>query len=97
RSSPVCGGGDRSWPVSTGHKDWSLPVDHLVEGAKYYRYDPREARRLLAEAGYPNVFKTQLTATQGYGTDLVDAVQLVLGQLKDVGIMAELKMQEYGA
>jgi len=35
--------------------------------------------------------------TPGYGTDLIDAAQLVLGQLKDVGIGAELKIQEYGA
>ena len=89
--------GEPSGPLSRGLKDWALPVDQLGEGAKYYRYDPREAQRLLAEAGYPNGFKTQLTATPGYGTDLIDAAQLVLGQLKDVGIVAELKIQEYGA
>ncbi|MBI3326506.1 MAG: ABC transporter substrate-binding protein, partial [Nitrospinae bacterium] len=57
----------------------------------------REARRLMAEAGYPNGFKTPLTATAGYGQDFVDAVQLVLRDLKGVGINAELKLQEYGA
>jgi peptide/nickel transport system substrate-binding protein len=89
--------GEPSGPVPRGLREWSLRVDQLGEGAKYFRYDPREARRLLAEAGYPNGFKTQLTATAGYGTDLVDAVQLVLRYLKDVGIRAELKLQEYGA
>jgi peptide/nickel transport system substrate-binding protein len=89
--------GEPSGPVPRGLREWSLRVDQLGEGAKYFRYDPKEARRLLAEAGYPNGFKTQLTATAGYGTDLVDAVQLVLRYLKDVGIRAELKLQEYGA
>jgi peptide/nickel transport system substrate-binding protein len=89
--------GEPSGPMPRGLREWSLPVDQLGEGAKYFRYDPKEARRLLAEAGYPNGFKTQLTATAGYGSDLVDAVQLVLRYLKDVGIRAELKLQEYGA
>jgi len=89
--------GEPSGAVPRGLRDWSLPVDQLGEGAKYYRHDPHEARRLLAEAGYPNGFKTQLTVTAGYGSDLIDAVQLVLGYLKDVGIQAELKLQEYGA
>ncbi len=89
--------GEPSGAVPRGLREWSLPVDRLGEGAKYYRYDPQEARRLLAEAGYPNGFKTQLTVTPGYGTDLIDAVQLVLGYLKEVGIQAELKLQEYGA
>ena len=33
----------------------------------------------------------------GYGRDLIDAAQLVQRYLKDVGIEAELKLQEYGA
>ena len=33
----------------------------------------------------------------GYGPDLLDAVQLVQRYLKDVGIEAEMKLQEYGA
>ena len=74
-----------------------LPIDQLGAGAKYYQYDPKEARRLLAEAGFPKGFKTPLTTTNGCGPDLVDAAQLVQRYLKDVGIEAELKLQEYGA
>jgi len=89
--------GEPSPAVPRGLAEWSLPIDQLGEGAKYYRYDPKEARRLLAEAGYPKGFKTQLVATGGYGHDMIDAVQLVLRYLKEVGIEAELKLQEYGA
>jgi peptide/nickel transport system substrate-binding protein len=83
--------------VPPGLADWSLPMEQLGEGAKYYRYDPKEARRLLAEAGYAKGFKTTLTTTSGYGRDLIDAVQMVLRDLKEVGIDAEVKIQEYGA
>jgi peptide/nickel transport system substrate-binding protein len=83
--------------VAPGIAEWSLPVDQLGEGAKYYRYDPKEAKRLLAEAGYAKGLKTTLTTTGGYGRDLIDAVQMALRDLKEVGIEAELKLQEYGA
>jgi peptide/nickel transport system substrate-binding protein len=89
--------GQPSPGVAPGLAEWSLPIDQLGEGAKYYRYDPKEARRLLAEAGYPKGFKSQLATTSGYGRDLLDAVQLVQSYLKEVGIEAELKIQEYGA
>jgi peptide/nickel transport system substrate-binding protein len=93
----VGGRGEPTAAVSRGLVEWSLPIDQLGEGAQYYRYDPQEAKRLLAEAGYPKGFKTQLTVTSGLTRDLVDDAQMVQRFLKDVGIDAELKLQEYGA
>ena len=89
--------GELSPAVPRGLAEWSLPIDQLGEGAKFYRYDPQEAWRLLAEAGYSKGFKTMLNATGGYGRDLLDAAQLVQRYLKEVGIEVELKIQEYGA
>jgi len=89
--------GQLSPGVAPGLAEWSLPIDRLGEGAKYYRCDPKEARRLLAEAGYAKGLKTQLTTTSGYGRDLIDAAQMVQRYLKEVGIEVELKIQEYGA
>jgi peptide/nickel transport system substrate-binding protein len=83
--------------VPPGLAEWSLPIEQFGEGARYYQYNPKEARRLLAEAGYAKGFKTTFTSTGGYGRDLVDAVQMVLRNLKEAGIEAELKLQEYGA
>lgn len=83
--------------IARGATEWSLPIDQLGEGARYYQYDPKEAKRLLAEAGHPKGFKTTLSSTGGYGPNLPDVVQLVQRNLKDVGVDAEIKMQEYGA
>jgi peptide/nickel transport system substrate-binding protein len=89
--------GEPTPAISRGVHEWSPRIDQLGEAAKYYRYDPSEARRLLAEAGFPRGFKAPLNLTGGYGRDLVDAVQLVRHHLKDVGIEVELQLQEYGA
>jgi ABC-type transport system substrate-binding protein len=72
-------------------------MDKLGEGAKYYKHDPAEAKRLLAAAGYPNGFPASLCFTTYGSTVLVDAMQLILKQLKDVGIDTKLDQREYGA
>jgi len=89
--------GEPSPAIGRGLAQWSLPIDQLGEGARYYQYNPREAKRLLAEAGFAKGLKTPLTVSSGYGRDLIEATQLVQRYLKDVGIEAELKIQEYGA
>jgi peptide/nickel transport system substrate-binding protein len=89
--------GEPTPAIARGAIEWSMPIDQLGAGAKYYQYDSKEAKRLLVEAGFPKGFKTQMNTTPGYGRDLIDAAQLVQGYLKDVGIEAELKLQEYGA
>jgi peptide/nickel transport system substrate-binding protein len=89
--------GEPSPAIGRGLAQWSLPVDQLGEGARYYQYNPKEAKRLLAEAGYARGLKTQLTVSSGYGRDLIEATQLVQRYLKDVSIEVELKVQEYGA
>jgi peptide/nickel transport system substrate-binding protein len=56
-------------------------------------YDPAEAKRLLAQAGYPNGFDTLLTFTEAYGKERFEAMQQ---QLKAVGIRCRLNMLEHG-
>jgi peptide/nickel transport system substrate-binding protein len=89
--------GEPTPAIARGATQWSLPIDQLGEGARYYQYDLKEARRLLAEAGVAKGFKTSIATTNGYGPDLLDVVQLVQHSLKDVGIEAAMKVQEYGA
>jgi peptide/nickel transport system substrate-binding protein len=89
--------GEPTPAIARGLPEWSPTIDQLGEGAKYYQYDPKEARRLLAEAGFPKGFKTLLHTTNGLGSGLIDAVQLAQRHLKDVGIETELKIEEFGA
>jgi peptide/nickel transport system substrate-binding protein len=83
--------------VPAALKEWSIPINQLGEGAKYYKYDPAEAKRLLAAAGYPNGFPGTVCFTTYGSTVLVDQMQMVLKNLKDVGIDSKLDQKEYGA
>ena len=83
--------------VPAALKDWALPVEQLGEGARYGRFDPAESRKLLAEGGYPRGFATALDFHSFGSTTLVDAMQLVLKDLKNVGIDAKVNQKEYGA
>ena len=49
--------GEPTPAIARGATEWSLPIDQLGEGARYYQYDPKEARRLLAEAGWQRVLR----------------------------------------
>ncbi|MCQ6266326.1 ABC transporter substrate-binding protein [Fictibacillus sp. WQ 8-8] len=57
-------------------------------------YDPEKAKKLLAEAGYPNGFKTKITTTERYiqGVELAEALA---AQLKNVGIEATIDVKEW--
>jgi len=84
-------------PVPAGLREWSVPFDKLGEGAKYYKHDPAEAKRLLAAAGYPNGFPASMCFTTYGSTLLVDIMQMVTKDLKSVGIDAKVDQKEYGA
>ena len=83
--------------VPAALKEWALPVDQLGEGAQYYKFDAGRAKKLLAEAGYPNGFPATVSYATYGSTIMVDALQLLLKYLKDVGIDAKPIQQEYGA
>jgi ABC-type transport system substrate-binding protein len=60
----------------------------------YREYDPKKAKQLLAEAGYPNGFKTKLISDVMARRDTLTAIQTYL---KEVGIETELEILEFGA
>src|SRR2546425_3230053 len=62
--------------VPAALREWSIPFDKLGEGARYYKHDPAEAKRLLAAAGYPNGFPGTMCFTT-YGSAIpVGSMQL---------------------
>jgi ABC-type transport system substrate-binding protein len=83
--------------IPSAFKEWSVPIDQLGEGAKYFKHNPAEAKRLLASAGYPNGFPASLCFTTYGSPTFADNAQLILRYLKDVGIETKLDQKEYGA
>src|SRR5574341_257359 len=74
---------------------YATAFDKLGDAARLYRYDPAAARKLLAEAGYPNGFKTRLVTTSGYGPEYVSRTELLKDMLSQIGVEASIVTQEY--
>jgi peptide/nickel transport system substrate-binding protein len=79
-------------------RDWSIPIDQLPqEGRRIYQHDPAEAKRLLAQAGLPNGFRTPVESTGSWGADMVDLTQIMMKNWRKVGIETDLTLKESGA
>jgi peptide/nickel transport system substrate-binding protein len=91
------GNGAFNPPVPAALKEWSIPIDQLGEGGRYYKPDLAAARKLMAEAGHPNGFPATMDFTTYGSTVLVDQAQLILKDLKSIGIEVKLNTKEYGA
>ena len=74
--------------------DGGLTTEEVDEA---YPYDPEAAKKLLAEAGYPNGFSVEMLATDGYGPVMVKDAQWVQEDLKRVGIDVTLKITDYAS
>lgn len=76
---------------------WMTPAEFGYNpGVKPYGYNPDRARQLLAEAGYPNGFETQLVYTVGrYPLDK-ELGEIVASYLEAVGIRVRQRPLEYG-
>ena len=62
------------------------------EGAPRYEYDPAKAKRMLAEAGYPNGFEAPIV---GYRER--NQTEAMIGYLQAVGVKANLSFLQYAA
>ena len=77
--------------------DSPLPVacvDHITP-EKQYSQNIEKAKKLLAEAGYPNGFDIELWVNDEGAR--VDMCVIMQEQLKNIGINAEIKIWEWGA
>jgi len=62
------------------------------EGAPVYKYDPALAKKLLAEAGYPNGFELDIHAYRER-----NQTEAIINYLQAVGIKARLNFMQYAA
>ena len=69
---------------------WSSAAGTLPQ----YEYDPELARRLLAEAGFPDGFSTHIYSTNDR-PDVRDTAVVVQGMLAEVGIDADIQVFEW--
>ena len=60
-----------------------------------FRYDPRMAKQLLAEAGYPNGFTATMTGPQGRYLKDFELEQAVQQQLAAIGVTLRLQVVEW--
>ena len=86
RISPV-----PNWPVFAAA---FTPTDELPEDIREgLEYNPDKARQLLAEAGYPDGFQTEVVTTAGNA----DVLSIIKDQWEDVGVELVLAVKEPAA
>jgi dipeptide transport system substrate-binding protein len=85
-------------PVPCALTEWKLPAAKMDPGkAKYLvGYDPAEAKRLLAEAGFANGFTVPMAHWPGYIPPFRTYYELAADSLAKIGVNVELKPEEYG-
>lgn len=75
-------------------------VPGFTQEPKWYKYDVEAAKKLLADAGYPNGFETTLSyrdVVRGYQPLASKLAQEFQSQLAKVGIKVTIKVMESGA
>ena len=63
---------------------------------KPYDYSPEKAKKLLAEAGYPNGFDFIINSPSGRYLNDKEMAEAVAGDLRKIGIRANVKTHEWG-
>lgn len=86
--------------LPAGLQSWYLDPRSADMGpnAKYFKRDVNAAKKLLADAGFPTGMKIPMIASlNAYGNTFGQSVELIIKQLKDIGIQADLRPQDYSA
>ena len=86
-----------AYPQHPDYKGYFQPLSEMPDSVKeLFKYDPEKAKKLLAEAGYPNGFSFKVEVCS-CAPDHMDLLPLVAGYLEQVGVKLEIQPMEYGA
>ena len=78
-------------PLLEFEKDMYIPLEELPEVVQeLYGYNPEKAKQLLAEAGYPDGFTTEIICTAGYS----DILSIVKADWEKIGVILNLEVRD---
>ncbi len=81
------------FPTSPYMPETWIPFDQYPDSVKeLYTYNPEKAKQLLAEAGFPNGFKTEIVCTQ----PAVDVLSIIKSYFAKIGVDMDIQVKEPG-
>jgi peptide/nickel transport system substrate-binding protein len=84
-----------TYPFPPTFKDVYIPLEKLPPSVQeLYTYNPEKAKKLLAEAGYPNGFSFKAQVSNA-GQEGLDIASLVVAYLAKIGVKMELVPMDY--
>jgi len=86
--------GEGLWGISGAYPHDLFTQDEIRQ---LQPYDPEEAKRLLAQAGYPTGLDVEFLASSAYGSSYLTMVELMQAQLRKVGVRFTIKTLDHAA
>lgn len=86
-----------AYPQHPDYLGYFEPLEAMPEAVKeLFTFNPENAKKLLAEAGYPNGFSFKVQVHSG-NSDHMELLPLVAAYLAKVGVKLDIQPMEYGA